>query len=254
MAAAGQLLVFLVLGGFIGALGGLFGIGGGLIAIPVLGIVFGLDQQHAQGTALVMVSPTVLVGLWHYARRPGFDKRIAAVLAATAVPLTFVGAEIAVHVPSRPLRVGFAVFQLLLAAWIARAALRRGPAGNAPARTPKPWWWAAFFGAAGGCVSGLFAVGGAAFAVPFLSLFFALAQATAQGLGLALVAPGTIVGIVTYAFAGDVEWAMGLPMAFGGALCVRYGVDLAHRLPDRTLRLLFCALLAASAILLLLKR
>ena len=73
MAGAAQLVVFLVLGGVIGGLGGLFGIGGGLIAIPVLGVVFGLNQQHAQGTALVMVSPTVLVGLWHYARRPGFD-------------------------------------------------------------------------------------------------------------------------------------------------------------------------------------
>ena len=34
-----------LLGLALGTLGGLFGIGGGLIAIPVLGVLFGLDQQ-----------------------------------------------------------------------------------------------------------------------------------------------------------------------------------------------------------------
>ena len=49
-----QLLDFslnLILGLLLGTVGGLFGIGGGLIAIPALGILFGLDQQMAQGTA-----------------------------------------------------------------------------------------------------------------------------------------------------------------------------------------------------------
>ena len=50
-------LLNLLLGAALGTLGGLFGIGGGLIAIPALGVLFGLDQQLAQGTALVMVVP-----------------------------------------------------------------------------------------------------------------------------------------------------------------------------------------------------
>jgi len=70
-------VVYLALGGVLGALGGLFGIGGGLIAIPVLALFFGLNQQHAQGTALVMVVPNVLVGLWDYARRGSVDRRVA---------------------------------------------------------------------------------------------------------------------------------------------------------------------------------
>jgi len=50
-----------VLGGLLGVLGGLFGIGGGLIAIPVLGFMYGMDQQLAQGTALVMIVLTGVV-------------------------------------------------------------------------------------------------------------------------------------------------------------------------------------------------
>ncbi len=53
-------------------------------------------------------------------------------------------------------------------------------------------------GVIGGILSGLFSVGGASFAVPALSLVFGYAQTEAQALSLALVAPGTIVGIITY--------------------------------------------------------
>ena len=37
-----DLAMYLVLGAALGTVGGLFGIGGGLIAIPVLGVLFGL--------------------------------------------------------------------------------------------------------------------------------------------------------------------------------------------------------------------
>src|SRR6202020_377271 len=98
MPSVAEFAVELVLGGLLGALGGLFGIGGGLIAIPVLVLFFGLDQQHAQGTALVMVTPNVMIGLWDYARRGSVDRRVAIVLGACAVSFTFVGALYATHV------------------------------------------------------------------------------------------------------------------------------------------------------------
>ncbi|HEY6236080.1 MAG TPA: sulfite exporter TauE/SafE family protein [Candidatus Elarobacter sp.] len=242
-----HLVLYVVLGGVLGALGGLFGIGGGIIAIPVLGLAFGLDEQHAQGTALVMVAPNVLVGLWDYARRGSVDRRVAILLAASAVPFTYVGAIYATRIAGPGLRYGFGAFAAVLAVWFAYHAL------SAPKIAPVAvarlaWGWTAVVGALGGILSGVFSVGGAVFAVPFLTLVFAYAQTEAQGLSLALVAPGTIVGIVTYALVGDVDWGIGIPMAIGGTVCVRYGVALAHRLPERRLRLLFCALLAAAAI------
>ena len=50
---------FVVLGALFGFLGGLFGIGGATLAIPTLGIVFGMTEQVAQGTAVVMAIPNV---------------------------------------------------------------------------------------------------------------------------------------------------------------------------------------------------
>ena len=47
-----------------------------------LGVLFGLDQQLAQGTALVMVVPNVLLALWRYHQRNRIELRHALPLAA----------------------------------------------------------------------------------------------------------------------------------------------------------------------------
>lgn len=248
-----HLALFLVLGALLGALGGLFGIGGGLIAIPVLSLFFGLDEQHAQGTALAMVAPNVMVGLWNYARHGELDRRVALLLGGSAVAFTFLGALYATRVAGPGLRYAFGAFVAGLGVYFAYRALRTPRPGSAPAGTRLAWGWSAVVGALGGILSGIFSVGGAVFAVPVLSLLFGYSQTAAQGLSLALVAPGTIVGMATYAVAGDVDWGTGIPLALGGVLFVRHGVALAHRLPERTLRLLFCGLLGVAAGALFLK-
>src|SRR5438874_8742252 len=115
------------------------------------------------------------------------------------------------------------------------------------ARPPIAWGWTALVGVAGGIVSGFFWVGGAFIAPPALTAFFGLRQVEAQGLALALVAPGTIVALAAYAEAGQVDWQIGLPLAVGGIAAISAGVAAAHRLPERRLRLAFCGFLTVTA-------
>ena len=229
-------------------MGGLFGIGGGLIAIPVLGVFYGLDEQHAQGTSIAMVMPNVAVGIWQYARRAKMDLRVAFALAGAAAPCTYFAARIAVRVSSTDLRRAFAAFLLALAVYYAFRALRGAAGGKAVELHLERWPAALGIGALGGILSGLFAVGGAVFAVPLLVFTFGFPQAVAQGFGLALVFPGTIVSLLTYAAANDVVWKTGIVMAIGGMAAIGQGVGLAHRLPERTMRLLFVLLCGVSAI------
>jgi uncharacterized membrane protein YfcA len=242
-----HLLIDVLLGALFGFLGGLFGIGGGIIAIPVLGLFFGMSEQVAQGTALVMVMPNVFVGLWRYYQKRSLNVRYALTLAAGAAPLTYIGARIATAVPSAPLRIAFALFTIAIASYV----FWKSFPGRGTQRPAAPWYWAAVVGAIGGTISGFFSVGGATFAVPAMSTFFGLSQAAAQSMGLALVAPGTVIGLATYGVAGDVDWVTGIALAIGGVPSVRYGVDLAHRLPDRVLKVLFALFLFASAAALL---
>jgi uncharacterized membrane protein YfcA len=231
-----------------GVLGGLFGIGGGVIAIPLLGMAFGLHQQAAQGTTLVMVVPNVLFAFYKYRQRFGVDLRMAAAIAGAALVSTYPAARLATRLDPHDLRLAFAAFLAALASLVAYRTLRLTAAS--PSRPPLGWGWTALVGAAGGVVSGLFGVGGAFIAPPALTAFFGLRQVEAQGLALALVCPGTVIALATYASADQVEWRLGIPLALGGIVAISAGVAMAQRLPERRLRLGFCALLLITAVLL----
>jgi uncharacterized membrane protein YfcA len=62
--------------------------------------------------------------------------------------------------------------------------------------------------------------------------------------------PSTGVTLLTYALHDHVDWAMGIPLAVGGLLSISWGVRLAHALPERVLRGLFCGFLLLCAVLL----
>lgn len=250
--APAEVALDVLLGAGIGVLSGIVGIGGGLFIIPLLGLAFGFTQQRAQGTALVMVVPNVLLGLWRYARHRGFDPRGALVLAASAPVFTYLGARLATAAPSSTLRVAFAGFMLTLAVFYGLRSQAPVLRVDPEARLPRPL--AMLLGAAGGLVSGLFGIGGSLFAVPLMTTLRAMGQATAQGMGLALVAPGTVVSLLVYGRAGNVDWARGVALAIGGVATLPVGVAIAHRLPERVLRAVFGLVALVSAVALLLRR
>lgn len=236
------------LGLILGALGGLFGIGGGLIAIPVIGVLFGLDQQVAQGTALVMVVPNVLLAIWRYHQRNRIEFRHALALGVTSFCFAIAGAAVAVSLDPGRMRIGFICFLLALAAYTLLRVLMKPQPGGTTLR--YPWPWLSALGAGAGALGGLFGVGGAVIATPILTSVFGASQVVAQGLSLSLAAPSTAVTLFTYASHGQVDWALGLPLAVGGLLSISLGVKLAHALPERVLRALFSLFLVFSAILL----
>ena len=156
----------ILLGLALGTLGGLFGIGGGLIAIPALGVLFGLDQQLAQGTALVMVVPNVLLALWRYHQRNRIDLRHALALALSSFVFALVGAGWAVNLDPEAMRLAFVAFLVALAFYNLLRMWLRPPAASGELR--HPWPWLAVLGSGAGMLGGLFGVGGAVIATPIL--------------------------------------------------------------------------------------
>lgn len=76
-----NLLLFVVLGLAAGILSGLLGIGGGILIVPALVLVFGLSQHLAQGTTLaLMVPPIGLLAAWTYYKQGFVDIKIAALI------------------------------------------------------------------------------------------------------------------------------------------------------------------------------
>lgn len=238
----------LLVGAGLGFLGGMFGIGGGIIAIPLLGLAYGMDQALAQGTALVMMAPNLVVGAWRYHQRDPLPLGPGLAIGSLAMLSTWASAQWATGLDSASLRMIFSIFLLLLALRMLLSGKPR-QAEAPPARIPERW--APLVGLVGGCSMGLLGVGGGLIATPLLTSLFGLRQTAAQRLALALVTPSALVALFTYARAGHVDWQMGLPLALSGILTVSAGVRVAHRLPERSMRRAFSWMLLGSALWLL---
>lgn len=237
-----SLVPMLLLGGALGFLGGLFGIGGGIIAIPLLAGFYGMDQAMAQGTALVMMVPNLLTAWWRYMRRNPVGVGVALRLAVVGTLTTYGAAQLAQGLDQHVLRWLFAAFLAILAWGMIR---RSKPAaegiGLRPALIP-------LVGLAGGGSMGLLGVGGGLVATPLLIRWFGLDQRAAQSLALALVLPCSAAALLSYARAGNVDWGMGAALGLGGLACVSAGVALAHAFPETVMRRLFALMLAATSL------
>lgn len=243
--------MYLVFGAALGTLGGIFGIGGGLIAIPLLGVLFGLDQQIAQGTALVMVVPNVMLALWRYHQRNRIELRHALPLASMGFCFAWIGSIWAVGIDAQTMRLGFVAFLIALSAYnLVRMFYASAPAA---VQMNYSWPWLGVLGAASGTMGGLFGVGGAVVATPVLTSLFGTTQVVAQGLSLALALPSTGVTLVTYAVHHEVDWMIGVPLAAGGLMSISWGVKIAHAMPERMLRAMFCGFLVFCAVMLAFK-
>ena len=240
----------LLLGALMGFFGGLFGIGGGIIAIPLLVLGYGMDQAMAQGTALVMMVPNLLIGWWRYSQRHPVPLAQALAVGGLATATTWLVAHVAIGLPPGLLRAVFSVFLMLLAFRLLKQLYASRQAGGAvPAEalaqaSPRlPARYIPLVGMVGGSSMGLLGIGGGLVATPIFTGVFAQRQTVAQSLSLALVAPSSVIALSSYAQAHRVDWHMGVPLALSGMLTVSAGVGLAHRLPEQRMKTLFAWML-----------
>ena len=85
----------IVLGLITGILAGLLGVGGGIVVVPVLMILFGASDLEAKGTSLLMMIPTALSGTVGNLRRKNVDLPAAIAIGIAACTTTALGAWIA---------------------------------------------------------------------------------------------------------------------------------------------------------------
>jgi uncharacterized membrane protein YfcA len=132
--------------------------------------------------------------------------------------------------------------------------LTHTPAGRStqPGK-PRDLRYLPLVGLVGGSSMGLLGVGGGLVATPFFTGWFGQRQTVAQSLSLALVAPSSIIALMTYSSAQRVDWALGIPLAVGGLFTVSAGVALAHRLPEKRLRTAFAWMVFCTAAWMLVK-
>ncbi|MDD5085248.1 MAG: sulfite exporter TauE/SafE family protein [Candidatus Omnitrophica bacterium] len=117
-----------VAAGFIGALTGL---GGGVVIVPLLTLVFGVDIRYAVGTSLIAVIATSSGAAAAYVKEGYTNMRIGMFLEIATVLGALFGAWLAVIIPTSAITVIFGVF-LLYSAYVSRQRPIVPPAGLKP--------------------------------------------------------------------------------------------------------------------------
>jgi uncharacterized membrane protein YfcA len=107
-----------------GVIAGLLGVGGGVLFVPGLVILLGLDQHHAEATSLLAIVPVAILGTYRQDRYGNVLRHDALLLGALSVAGAAGGVALANALSGAVLRDGFAALMVFVAAQLARRALR----------------------------------------------------------------------------------------------------------------------------------
>jgi uncharacterized protein len=186
-----EVALFVGLGAVVGFAGGLFAIGGALIAIPLLTAGFGFTQHDSQGTAMVMALASASVTLLIYARKKLLRVRDGLIMTACSTALGLASSQMVRYVNDQVLQRGFGAFLIVLAVLVWFGHLGEGDR-DSPLSPPVQIG----IGSLAGALSGLFVVGGALVSVPLLERAAGYSQQRAQAMVLMMLVPASAIGLV----------------------------------------------------------
>lgn len=119
-------IILVVVGLLSGMLAGSLGIGGGIVFVPVLVVVVGLEQAVAQGTSLAVIAPTAAIATYAHVRYGRVDWHAAIPVGAASIVGAILGAQLALAADPLLLRRLFAGLLVVLASRLVVSELRIG--------------------------------------------------------------------------------------------------------------------------------
>lgn len=107
-----------------GVIAGLIGVGGGVIVVPVLMLVFGTSDLVAKGTSLLMMIPTAVSGTVGNLRHRNVDLLAAGIIGLSACTMTALGAWLATLIDPQAGNMLFAAYLVVIAVQMSVKAIR----------------------------------------------------------------------------------------------------------------------------------
>ncbi len=291
MDVAAIIVIAALVGIGVGILSGLLGIGGGVLLIPVFRLGFAMPSHMCTATSLLAVLLTSCSGSITHLRNKtsiaalGLAMGIGgAITSPLGVYLASISAEWLIMVIAAAI-ILYSAYTMLKKAKVSKKPAAKATAANAPETTAsnapettaanapettsaetsgqmpefegflmtkKKVAIGAMIGAIAGVGSGYVGVGGGFIMVPLMISLLAVPMKLASGTSLLAIGILAIPGLIYQAILGNVAWLAGLSVAIGSIPGALIGAKLLPRVNDRSLRLLFAAILGAAAVSLIL--
>lgn len=228
------------------------GIGGGVLMVPALVLLFGFDIKKAVGTSLATIIPTALVGIaTHYlVKSANIRLAVALFIILGSLGGAWFGAVLVKRIRSTILRRLFAV--LLIFTGLEMAGIIAIPTETVSSITFRPLL--VLLGLAAGSSASLFGIGGGIIMVPVLNLFFELTMHEAVATSLTVILPTTIAGALFHKKFDNIDTSairFLIPTALVGAAL---GAVFANSMPAPVLERMFGILLLAASVKLFLQK
>ncbi len=270
---------FLVLpaaGFLVGIIASMTGVGGGIIIVPLLTILFGFVPQHAVGTSLGSIIFTALASSFSYAKQRRIYYRTGLWLAVMSVPGAYVGAHLTTVISPRHLGLIFGAFLLFVALRMMLKIGRGRSAAGAAAGTAEnfaphsrvqlpektdaelvrsmrlmvPGVGLSFFA---GVASGFLGIGGGVLGVPIMNLMMHLPIHFATATSMFTMIFTSASGVAKHALVQHVHWSQALLLALGTIFGAQVGASFSRLVSGAALSLIFGAVLLLIGLQMILK-
>ncbi|SDB82550.1 hypothetical protein GA0111570_10413 [Raineyella antarctica] len=243
-----ELLWVIPLGLLIGTALGSLGAGGSILAVPGLVYLLGQSPTTATTASLIIIGLTSLVGLVPHQRKGNVRLGRGVIFGILGVLGSFLGAKLAVGLPSAVLMSAFAVLMLVVALLMWRRHRRTGTSAAA-AVEPRPRPLRLVLAASGvGLLTGFFGIGGGFAVVPALVLAMGLAMPAAVGTSLLVIAINSGTALAFRLGNGvELDWVVIGGFTVFAVVGSLLGSRITSRVPARTLTRAFIVMLVALA-------
>jgi uncharacterized membrane protein YfcA len=257
--------LFMVIGGLMaGLFGSLLGLGGGVLIIPLLTLVFGVPMKEAIGTSLICVIATSCGAASLYVKKHFADIRLGMTLELATTMGAIVGGLVAGIITPEILTILFSSLLFYIALSMIRKRVEKdsvgnpakGEEGNSPAQRDYqianlPLGMGASFFA--GNISGLLGVGGGVIKVPAMYLLMKVPLKTAVATSNFMIGVTATAGAFLYYARGEVNLLVSGATMIGVFLGALIGSRSIHLIKTEYLRKAFIIVLLYLSVEMLFK-
>jgi uncharacterized protein len=258
-----------------GVLGSLLGLGGGIIVVPALTLLLGIDIRFAVGASIVSVIATSSGAAAAYVRERMTNLRVAMLLELATTAGAISGAYLAGVVGGRWLYLVFGVVMAISALEMLRSSHETDLSGTpADALADRLRLHGRYFDAArgqevayrvarvrlglglmyvAGVVSGLLGIGSGVLKVPAMDLAMRLPIKVSTATSNFMIGVTAAASAGVYFVRGDIDPFVAAPVAMGVLVGATVGSWLLGRLESRLIRIVFVVVLSWVSLEMLLK-